>query len=486
MSKLRKFLIALLIVFVVLGLLGWWLTRGDVSDVPFDDVTGVKPVLDKPDGETVPTVNIAEPVGWADGEKPTAAKGLEVARFAEGLEHPRIIHALPNGDILVTLTRAPKTEGGGFTAWVADKLMERAGATGPSPDELLLLRDADGDGKAEIRSVLTSDLSSPSGIAWLDGTLYVANHDSLVAFPYELGATKIAAKPKKLMDLPAAGNHWMRNIAIDPEGENIYIAVGSASNIGENGMDVEKGRAAIHEYNIAKGSNRPYAAGLRNPNGLAWNPWHNELWTTVNERDMLGSDLVPDYMTNVPVGAQYGWPWVYWRNNVDRRVQGPIPTYVTSYARKPEYALGPHVAALGLMFTGEGHRMGEAFGKGAFVAQHGSWNRKPASGYDVVFVAFDKNGNPAGKPLPVLTGFLTTDGKTHGRPTWVAWGQDGALLVSDDTAGIIWRVIDPKAKPAPAIAEIMVDPLKPQTELRGDPAAAFTDDFARTVPMPIN
>jgi glucose/arabinose dehydrogenase len=288
------------------------------------------------------------------------------------------------------------------------------------------------------------------------------------------------------MDLPAAGNHWMRNIAFDPAGEKLYIAVGSASNIAENGLDKEEGRAAIHEYNVATGNSRIFGAGMRNPNGLDWNPWSNELWTTVNERDMLGSDLVPDYLTNVPVGVQYGWPWLYWKNKADRRVQGPIPTYVSSYTRKPEFALGPHVAALGLAFTKEGNRMGAKFGHGAFIARHGSWNRIPASGYDVVYVAFDGFGNPLGKPEPVLTDFLAGDGKTHGRPTWVAWANDGALLISDDTAGIIWRVIDPKAKPAPPIVWVKTRSLPPQRELRGDPTAAFTDDFARTVTMPIN
>lgn len=486
MSKLRKFLIALLVILVILAALGWWLTRGDKAGLPLEDVTGTSPVLESPNRETIPTVNIAEPIGWQKGEKPAAAEGLVVTRFAEGLEHPRVLYSLPNGDILATLTRGPKGDGGGFTAWIADKLMSRAGAGGTSPNQLVLLRDADGNGSAEQRFVLTSDLDSPSGIAWADGVLYVANHDSLVSFPYQPGATSITAKPKKLMDLPAAGNHWMRNIAFDPTGKKLYIAVGSASNVAENGFDKEVGRAAIHEYKVDTGASRIFGAGLRNANGLDWNPWSDELWTTVNERDMLGSDLVPDYLTNVPVGVHYGWPWLYWRNNADRRVPGPIPGDVSNYVREPEYALGPHVAALGLAFTKEGHRMGSGFARGAFIARHGSWNRIPASGYDVVFVAFDARGNPLGKPLPVLTGFLTGDGKTHGRPTWVAWDKAGALLVSDDTAGIIWRVIDPKAAPAPAIVRLKSTPLKPQTELRGDPADAFSEDFARQVPMPLN
>ncbi len=483
MTRLRKILIALLVIVVLLAALVWWATRGDTASLSVDAVTGTDPQLVDPDAQTIPTVNIAEPVGWADGEIPDAAEGLQVQRFAEGLDHPRVVYTLPNGDVLVTLTRAPAKEGnGGITAWIAGLLMDSAGAGGVSPDELVLLRDADGDGVAEGRFTLSDSLASPSGIAWADDVLYIANHDALVSFPYTLGATTLAGKAKSLMELPAAGNHWMRNIALDPAGANIYIAVGSDSNIGEKGMAREEGRAAIHEYNIASGTSRIYGAGLRNPNGLDWNPWNGELWTTVNERDMLGSDLVPDYLTNVQVGAQYGWPWVYWGDNIDERVDSPIPTFVSSYTRTPEYALGPHVAALGLAFTREGHRMGARFANGAFIARHGSWNRKPASGYDVVFVAYDERGNPQGKPQPVLTGFLNGEGETRGRPTWVAWAQDGALLASDDTAGIIWRVMAPGAAPAPAIVQVERERLPPQRQLRGDPADAFSEEFARENP----
>jgi glucose/arabinose dehydrogenase len=347
------------------------------------------------------------------------------------------------------------------------------------------LRDTDGDGASDERVVLIDTLDSPSGIAWGDDTLYIANHDALLAFPYVLGGGAITDEARKLMDLPPGGGHWMRNIELSPDGLNIYVAVGSVSNIGDEGMEIEEGRAAIWEFDLAAGKGRPFATGLRNPNGLDWNPWSDELWTTVNERDMLGSDLVPDYLTNVPLGARYGWPWLYYKDNVDRRVDAPMPAYLPEYARRPEYALGPHVAALGLVFTKEGHRMGGTFGQGAFIARHGSWNRKPASGYDVVYVAFDERGNPLGKPLPVLTEFLTGEGTTRGRPTWVEWANDGALLVSDDTAGIIWRVIDPKAEPGAAIAQLKTDSLPPQRELIGDPRASFTDDFAREIPMPM-
>ncbi|MCL4672955.1 MAG: PQQ-dependent sugar dehydrogenase, partial [Sphingomonadaceae bacterium] len=315
-----------------------------------------------------------------------------------------------------------------------------------------------------------------SGIAWNDGTLYVANHDEVLAFDYALGATTLAGEGRKLMDLPPGGGHWMRNVELNPEGTKLYIAVGSVSNIGEQGMAVEEGRAMIHELDLASGEARPFAAGLRNPNGLDWNPWSGELWTTVNERDMLGGDMVPDYLTNVPIGAQYGWPWLYWRKNIDDRVKEPMPQFLMEYTRQPEYALGPHVAALGLVFSAEGDRMGEKFGQGAFIARHGSWNRKPPSGYDVIFVPFDARGNPQGKPVPVLTGFLTGEGTTRGRPTWVEWAGDGALLVSDDTAGIIWRVVAKGAEPRAAIVRQRTRSMPPRRELSGNPDAAFGND----------
>ena len=480
MSTKRKILIWVLVLLLALILAAVWLLQGDEAEVPVEEVTGADPVLAEPDSEMVPTVRIAKPVGWDEGESPQAAEGLAGTRFAEGLEHPRVIHTLPNGDVLDTLTRAPeKEEGGGFVDWVAGLLMSRAGAGGDSPNQLVLLRDGDGDGAAEQRFVLTDSLDSPSGIAWAEDTLYIANHDALIAVPYELGSTQLTAEPRQLMALPAAGNHWMRNIALDPEGEHVYVAVGSASNIGEKGMEAEEGRAAIWEYDLAEDRQRLFATGLRNPNGLDWNPWSGELWTTVNERDMLGSDLVPDYLTNVPIGAQYGWPWVYWKDNFDRRVTAPMPNFLVEYTRRPEYALGPHVAALGLAFSEEGARMGPRFDSGAFIARHGSWNRIPAAGYDVVYVAFDERGNPLGKPVPVRGSFLNGDGETRGRPTWVEWAPDGGLLVSDDTAGIIWHVIDPKADPSPAIERNQGKSLAPQVELKGDPREAFTDEFAR-------
>ena len=483
MSILKKLGIALLVILLVILVAGYFLTRGDTADIAFEETVGTDPTLDEPAEESFPTVAIAEPVGWGESEAPTAAEGLSVNRFAEGLDHPRTLQALPNGDLLVSLTQSPKIESGDSN-WLRDLvagfLFRKAGAGGESANQLVLLRDADGNGVAEGRFVLRDDLDSPSGIAWGDGTLYVANHDEVLAFDYELGATRLTGEGRKIAVLAEGTGHWMRNLALHPVGDRLYAAVGSKSNIGEDGMDIEEGRALIWEIDLDTGRQRVFGAGLRNANGLDFSPWSGELWTTVNERDMLGSDLVPDYLTNVPVGVHYGWPWVYYGDNFDRRVKYPIPQFI-SYVRTPEYALGPHVAALGLVFSREGARMGEQFASGAFIAQHGSWNRKPPSGYDVVYVAFDERGNPTGKPIPVLTGFLKDDGTTRGRPTWVEWAGDGSLLVSDDTAGIIWRVVAPGAEPQAGLDRVTGDRLPAQRELRGQEATFGQDDYARRV-----
>lgn len=468
MSTKRKSLITLAVVILVLLLVGAWLWRGNPSERSTAATEGAKPLLVEAETEKFPTLGLAKTVGWAANEAPKPGQGLAVARFAEGLNHPRTMLTLPNGDVLVAETNSPPRSGGGITGWFMGLFMKQVGAGEPSPNTLILLRDADGDGKAEQKFTFRDKgLSSPSGMAWLDGKLYVADHDALLAFDFTPGGTSLAGEPKKLMDLPAGGNHWMRNLLVSPDGKKIYIAVGSASNIGENGMDVEAGRAAIWEYDLASGSKRQYASGLRNPNGLGWNPSTGELWTVVNERDQIGPDLVPDYLTNVPVGAQYGWPWLYWKDQLDWRVDHPIPDFLPEYTRKPEYALGAHTAPLGLVFGTGGQILGDGFANGAFVARHGSWNRKPLAGYDVVFVRFDDRGNPLGKPVPVLTGFLTGDGNTHGRPTWLAWDKAGALLVSDDTAGVIWRVVAPGAKPSAAPKPVVSKPMPPQRGLKG-------------------
>ena len=483
MGILKKLGIALLVLLLVLAVAGYFLTRGDTADVDFAETLGTDPTLDEPQAESFPTVAIAEPVGWGDNEVPVAAEGLAVTRFADGLDHPRTLQALPNGDILVSLTQSPKIQTG-ESNWLRDLvagfLFRKAGAGGESANQLVLLRDEDGDGVAEGRFVLRDDLDSPSGIAWGDGTLYVANHDEVLAFDYELGATQVTGEGRKIADLAEGTGHWMRNLALHPDGDRLYAAVGSKSNIGEDGMEIEEGRALIWEINLESGRQRVFGAGLRNANGLAFSPWSGELWTTVNERDMLGSDLVPDYLTNVPVGAQYGWPWVYYGDNFDRRVKYPIPQFI-NYVRTPEYALGPHVAALGLVFSQEGAKMGDKFASGAFIAQHGSWNRKPPSGYNVVYVAFDARGNPTGKPVPVLTGFLKDDGTTRGRPTWVEWAADGSLLVSDDTAGIIWRVFAPGAEAQAGVERVTGNRLPPQRELSGVNASFGDEDYARRV-----
>lgn len=471
MSAKRKLLLTVLVIVLAIGAFAAWVSHGNPSDRSIDATSGAEPLLTEPESEKLPSVGLATTIGWKPGEAPVAAKGLAVGRFAEGLNHPRTLLTLPNGDVLVAETNSPPREGGGFTGFVQRILMGRVGAGDPSPNRIILLRDADGDGKAEQRFIFREKgLASPSGMAWADGKLYIANHDAVLAFDFVPGATTLTGEPRKLADLPGGGNHWMRNLLLSPDGKKLYVAVGSASNIGENGIDAETGRAAIWEVDIAKGGRRQYAAGLRNANGLAWNPSTGELWTVVNERDLLGPDLVPDYLTNVPVGAQYGWPWVYWKDVIDWRVTAPMPQFLTEYTRKPEYALGAHTAPLGLVFAGGGNLMGTPFGNGAFIARHGSWNRKPLSGYDVVFVRFDDNGNPQGLPLPVLTGFQTGKGNdVHGRPVWLAWDKAGALLASDDTGGVIWRVQAPGAAPAIGPKPVVTARMPPQRELKGDP-----------------
>jgi glucose/arabinose dehydrogenase len=464
----RTALIVLVIVVLLAGGLFAYVQLAHRSNRAILATTGSDPLLVEPAAQTIPSVSLAKPSGWGANQAPQPGAGLAVARFAEGLNHPRTMLALPNGDVLVALTNAPPSKGGGgITGFFMKLFMSRVGAGNTSPDTIMLLRDADGDGKAEQRFTFRkADMHSPSGMAYGNGKLYIANHDAVLEFAFTPGATSLSGAPRQLMELPGGGNHWMRNLLLSPDGKELYAAVGSATNIADGGMEAETGRAAIWEIDTASGKRRQYAAGMRNPNGMDWNPSTGEMWAVVQERDMLGPDLVPDYLTNVPVGAQYGWPWVYWKNNFDDRVTWPMDTYMLEYTRKPEYAMGAHTAVLGLKFAAAGNRLGARYANGAFVARHGSWNRKPPSGYDVVFVPFDANGNPRGKPLPVLTGFLEKDGdKAHGRPVWLAWDKPGALLVSDDTAGVIWRVMAPGAAPSAGPRAVVTEHMKPEKEL---------------------
>ncbi|MGZ8286442.1 MAG: PQQ-dependent sugar dehydrogenase [Allosphingosinicella sp.] len=400
---------------------------------------GPAPTLPKPAKTLLPTVNIAEATGWR-GARPEPARGLEVVAFAEGLDHPRWLHVLPNGDVLVAETNAPERPAKtGLRAKIEGFMMRKAGAAGPSANRITLLRDADGDGVAEIRSVFLSGLNSPFGMALVGGDLYVANTDAVVRFPYRTGETRIAARGTKLTDLPAGprNHHWTKTIVAGPDGAHLYASVGSNSNVAEHGTAEEEGRAAIWEIDRATGAKRLFATGLRNAVGLAIEPKSGALWAAVNERDELGSDLVPDYMTSVRRGGFYGWPYSYFGRHVDARVKPARPDLVAA-ALVPDYALGPHTASLGLAFYGGG-LLGPRYAGGAFIGQHGSWNRRPASGYKVIFVPF-AGGRPSGPPVDVLTGFLDSGGKARGRPAGVAVDKAGALLVADDVGNTIWRV----------------------------------------------
>jgi glucose/arabinose dehydrogenase len=402
---------------------------------------GPDPALPAPHKALLPRVNIAEATGWPEGRTPVAAPGFRVQAFASGLDHPRWLYRLPNGDILVAESNAPpKPEGkeGGLRGWIQGLVMGKAGAKTPSADRITLLRDADGDGVAETKTAFLQDLTSPFGMALVGETLYVANADAVVAFPYRSGETQITAPARRVAALPAGRNHhWTKSLVASRDGSRLYVGVGSNSNIGENGLDEEVDRAAILEIDPATGTRRLFASGLRNPVGLAWQPQSGRLWVAVNERDELGNDLVPDYMPSVGPGGFYGWPWSYYGQIVDERVKPPNPDMVAR-ALKPDYALGAHTASLGLTF-GEGALFPARYAGGAFVGQHGSWNRRPRAGYRVIFVPF-AGGVPAGRPEDILTGFLSEDDKAMGRPVGVQFDSRGALLVADDVGNVVWRV----------------------------------------------
>ncbi|RZI30682.1 PQQ-dependent sugar dehydrogenase [Pseudomonas orientalis] len=414
---------------------------GESSTLQVTDGTGPSPKLPEPNKTLIPTVNIAPAVGWPDGARPTAAAGTQVTAFAEGLEHPRWLYVLPNGDILVAETNAPPKpdDSKGVRGWVMEKVMGRAGAGVPSPNRITLLRDADHDGVAETRTVFLENLNSPFGMALVGNDLYVADSDKLLRFPYQPGETAIKAAGTKVVDLPGGSlnHHWTKNVVASQDGSKLYVSVGSNSNVGENGLEAEEGRAAIWEVDRATGQHRIFASGLRNPNGMAWEPQSGKLWTAVNERDEIGSDLVPDYITSVKDGAFYGWPFSYYGQHVDVRVTPQNPQLVAK-SIAPDYAVGPHTASLGLTFA-TGNKLPTQFSNGAFIGQHGSWNRKPHSGYKVIFVPFE-GGQPKGKPVDVLTGFLDKDENAMGRPVGVVIDQQGDLLVADDVGNKVWRV----------------------------------------------
>lgn len=411
------------------------------SDFDVSSQIGPDPVLPEPESSLIPDMKIAEVVGWQDGETPEAPEGLTVTAYAKDLVNPRTVHTLPNGDVLVVQSRGPSGEPVSrpkdFIRGLIMSMAKGGGGEQKDSNLITLLRDTDRDGTVDDRSDLLTGLASPFGVAWSDGTLYVASTEAILAYPYELGETEITAEPSILAPLPGGpiNHHWTKDLALGPDGM-LYASVGSNSNIVENGLEAEKGRAAIWQVDPETGASRVFASGLRNPNGLTFHPDTDELWTVVNERDELGPNLVPDYMTSVTDGAFYGWPWSYYGDHVDPRVHPPRPDMVEK-AVAPDYALSSHVAALGLAFS-NGSAMPEAYANGAFVGEHGSWNRDAFNGYKVVYIPFE-NGEPAGMAQDVVTGFLAGD-QARGRPVGVGFDGTGALLIADDAGNTVWRV----------------------------------------------
>lgn len=418
---------------------------GERATLPLEAGIGPHPTLPAPNPTLIPTVNIAPAKGWPHGAKPTAAAGLSVNAYATGLDHPRWLYVLPNGDVLVAETNAPPKESKGIKDWIMKLIKKRAGADVPSANRISLLRDSDGNGIAETRTVFLQGLNSPFGMALVENDFYVANTDALIRYPYQQGETQITAPGVKVADLPAGpiNHHWTKNVIANRDGSHLYVTVGSNSNAGERGVEKEINRAAVLEVERLTGRVRIFASGLRNPVGLAWQPQSGALWTAVNERDEIGSDLVPDYMTSLRDGGFYGWPYSYFGQHVDTRVKPQRPDLVAK-ALVPDYALGAHTASLGLVFY-EGNLFTRHYVGGAFVGQHGSWNREPRSGYKVIFVPFT-DGSPSGMPEDVLDGFVNANGEALGRPVGVAVDRSGALLVADDVGNVIWRVISAGAK----------------------------------------
>ena len=414
---------------------------GETAHLPVTAGMGTSPTLPAPTQTLIPTVHVAKATGWPADGAPVPVAGTVVKRFAEGLDHPRWLYVLPNGDVLVAESNAPPRpeDGTGVKGWFMKLFMRSAGATTPSADRITLLRDTDRDGVADVRTVFASGLKSPFGMTLANGSLFVATTDALVRFPYRDGQTAVEGPGAVITDLPGGplNHHWTKNVIASGDGAHLYVTVGSNSNVAENGIEQEFERAAIWEVEPANGRHRVLASGLRNPNGLGFEPQSGALWTAVNERDELGSDLVPDYMTSVKDGGFYGWPYSYYGAHVDTRVKPQRPDLVAT-ALVPDYALGPHTASLGLAFVRDVPLLPQ-FAHGAYVGQHGSWNRNPRSGYKVIFVPF-ADGRPAGPPQDVLTGFLTEEGEARGRPVGVAVDGQGALLVADDVGNIVWRV----------------------------------------------
>jgi glucose/arabinose dehydrogenase len=414
---------------------------GSSARLPLESGIGPSPALPQQETSLIPTVKVANAVGWNDGAKPTAGEGLRVGALAMKLDHPRWLYVLPNNDVLIAETNAPPQpeDGKGIKAWFTRRYMKKAGAAVPSANRITLLRDADGDGVAEVRSVFLDSLNSPFGMALVGNTLYIANTDAVVKVPYATGDTRSSARPVRVTDLPGGplNHHWTKNIVASADGSKLYASVGSNSNVAENGIGKEEGRAAIWEIDLATGTKRVLATGLRNPVGMTWEPTTGKLWTSVNERDELGSDLVPDYMTSVRDGAFYGWPYSYYGGTIDPRVQ-PQRLDLVAKATNPDYALGPHTGSLGLTWSGAS-ALPTRYQQGMFVGQHGSWNRKPLSGYRVIFVPF-ADGKPSGPPVVVLNDFLDKDDHARGRPVGVVVDKKGSLLVADDVGNAVWRV----------------------------------------------
>jgi len=404
---------------------------------------GPDPVLPEPATQLLPDLKVAEVVGWNEGEMPTVPEGLTISAYAKDLVNPRTVHTLPNGDVLVIQSRGPSGEPVSrpkdlIRGWIMSIAHGGGGGEQKESNLITLLRDTNRDGQVDERSQLLTGLNSPFGVAWIDNTLYVAATDAILAYPYELGQTTITAQPKLLTALPGGpyNHHWTKDLALSPDGRMLYASVGSNSNAAENGLEAEKGRAAIWEIDRQTGAARVYASGLRNPNGLTFNPQSGALWTSVNERDELGPNLVPDYMTSVQDGAFYGWPWSYYGSHVDERIHPPRPDMVEK-AIAPDYALSSHVAALGMTFS-MNSALPAAYANGAFVGEHGSWNRNAFNGYKVVYIPFE-NGRPNGTAQDVVTGFLSGD-QARGRPVGVGIDGTGALLVADDAGNTVWRV----------------------------------------------